>query len=179
MLIAQYKLVYILQKFHSNFQDLLHDADFKLLFSVNISQKLMFVTNYKISKRHFIIWSLKICWLKFYWKFTNYAEKYLWKISTYRKVKSCRNFWQVLEAYSKTDIFCEIQYIDFQKQPMGGALKVLVKSFKNIFSGVHFIASLLYQNAVRKYEYHSQYLVIYILYDLWNLPNVITLEFCK
>ena len=39
MLIAQYKLVYILQKFHSNFQDLLHDADFNLLFSVNISQK--------------------------------------------------------------------------------------------------------------------------------------------
>ena len=62
---------------------------------------------------------------------------------------------------------------------MGGALKVLVKSFKNIFSGVYFIASLLYQNAVRKYEYHSQYLVIYILHDLWNFPNVITLQFRK
>ena len=44
------------------------------------------------------------------------------------------------------------QYIGFQKQPVGGALKVLDKSSKTVFDKDHFTVKLLYQNSVKKYE---------------------------
>ena len=40
------------------------------------------------------------------------------------------------------------QYIGFQKQSVGGALKVLAKSLKTIFNEDHFIANLVYQNSI-------------------------------
>ena len=39
-------------------------------------------------------------------------------------------------------LFCVIQYTDFQKQSIGGVLKVLGKPLKNILDKVHFIVNL-------------------------------------
>ena len=42
---------------------------------------------------------------------------------------------------------CETVYIGFEKQSVGGALKVLAKSLKTVFDEVYFIVNLLYQNS--------------------------------
>ena len=44
------------------------------------------------------------------------------------------------------------QFIDFQKESVGGALKVLEKSLKSVFDEVHFKVNLVYQNSIKKYE---------------------------
>ena len=51
-------------------------------------------------------------------------------------------------ANSEIRIFFMKQYIGFQKQSVGGALKVLAKSLKTIFNEDHFIANLVYQNSI-------------------------------
>ena len=40
----------------------------------------------------------------------------------------------------------------FEKQSVGGTVKVLVKTLKTIFDEVQFIVNLLYKNSVKKYE---------------------------
>ena len=42
------------------------------------------------------------------------------------------------------------QYIDCQKQPVGGAFKVLAKFLKTVFDEGHFIVNLLYQISIKK-----------------------------
>lgn len=54
------------------------------------------------------------------------------------------------------------QYIGFQKQPVGGALKVLDKSSKTVFDKDHFTVKLLYQNSVKKYEDDLEHLLDYL-----------------
>ena len=49
---------------------------------------------------------------------------------------------QAFQTYSKICIFCVMQDIDFQKQPVGSVLKVLAKSLKTVFDEVHFIVNL-------------------------------------
>ena len=49
---------------------------------------------------------------------------------------------QVLEAYLEIRILCAIQYIAFQKQSVGGALKMLEKSFKTVLDEVYLIVNL-------------------------------------
>ena len=48
----------------------------------------------------------------------------------------------VLQTYSEIWIFCVIQYMDFQKQSMGSALKLLGKSLKTVLDEVHFMVSV-------------------------------------
>ena len=73
------------------------------------------------------------------------------KLSQHFK-KMADSFWQILQTHSETCICCLKRYISFQKQSVGGALKVLAKSLKTVFDEVHFIANLLYQNLIEKYE---------------------------
>ena len=68
--------------------------------------------------------------------------KYLWKSGIFIKVKGCKNYskvsqhfekianslWQILQTYSETCPFCVKKYKGFQKQSVGGGLKVLAKS---------------------------------------------------
>ena len=57
------------------------------------------------------------------------------------------------------------QYIGFQKQPVGGALKVLDKSSKTVFDKDHKIkitVKLLFQNSVKKYEDDLEHLLDYL-----------------
>ena len=42
------------------------------------------------------------------------------------------------------------QYIGFQKQSVGGALKVLAK--KTVFDKIYFTVNLLYRNSIKKHE---------------------------
>ena len=70
----------------------------------------------------------------------------MWKSSIFIKVTGCKNYsnisqhfnkianslWHILKTYSETCIFCVKQYIGFQKQSVGGALKVLAKYFKSV-----------------------------------------------
>ena len=79
-----------------------------------------------------------------------------WKRSIFRKVTGCNNFLQlsmhfkkmtnsikqVLETYLEIRILCAIQYIAFQKQSVGGALKVLEKSLKTVLDEVYLIVNL-------------------------------------
>lgn len=72
----------------------------------------------------------------------NIAGKYLWKSNIFTKVTDCKNyskvsqdFKQVANSYDtfcrhiqKNAFFCVKQYIGFQKQSVGSALKVLAKS---------------------------------------------------
>ena len=55
------------------------------------------------------------------------------------------SFKKVWQACSEIFIFCVIQYIDFQKQLMEGAVKVLRISLKTVLDEVHFIVNLLYR----------------------------------
>ena len=49
------------------------------------------------------------------------------------------SLWLIWQAYSETCIFlCVKQRICFQKQSMGGALKVLAKSLKTVFDEVFY-----------------------------------------
>ena len=48
--------------------------------------------------------------------------------------------------------FCMKQYIDFQKQSVVGALKMLAKCFKTVFDEICFIVNLIYQNSIKKYQ---------------------------
>ena len=52
----------------------------------------------------------------------------------------------------KHAFLCAEQFIGFQKQSVGGALKVLAKSLKSVFDEVHFKENLFYQNSIKKYE---------------------------
>ena len=46
--------------------------------------------------------------------------------------------------------FCMKQYIDFQKQSVVGALKMLAKCFKTVLDEICFIVNLIYQNSIKK-----------------------------
>ena len=53
--------------------------------------------------------------------------------------------WEILQDFARICrkcIFCLIQNVDFQKQSVGGAIKVLEKSLKTILDKVHFIVNL-------------------------------------
>ena len=47
-----------------------------------------------------------------------------------------------LSTYSETCVFSKIQCVDFQQQPVGGALKVLAKSLETVFGEVYFSVNL-------------------------------------
>ena len=85
----------------------------------------------------------------------------------FRNAKSCNNLSKVslhykkianslrkaLQTYSDICIFYVIQQIDFQKQSMGGTLKVLEKSLKTFLDEVHFKSNLYsspYSQSFRK-----------------------------
>ena len=83
------------------------------------------------------------------------TEKYLWNRSIFRNVtgfnkvslhfkKIPNSLRKVLQTYSEICIFYVIQYIEFLKQSMEGALKVLEKIFENCFGW-----SLFYSQFVR------------------------------
>ena len=51
-----------------------------------------------------------------------------------------------------------LQYKGFQKQSVGGGLKVLAKYLKTVFGEeLSFIINLLYQNSIKKYEDDLEY----------------------
>ena len=63
------------------------------------------------------------------------------KVSLHFK-KRANSSRKVLQKYSEIYSFCVIQYIGFQKQSVGGALKVLGKPLKTVLGEVHFIVNL-------------------------------------
>ena len=79
--------------------------------------------------------------------------------------KVAKSFRQVFQTNSKTCFFCVIQYIDIQKQSLGSAVKVFVKSLKIAFDEVYLIANLVCQNLIRTNEDNLEHQVIHILYD--------------
>ena len=78
------------------------------------------------------------------------------KSSILRNFKGCNNFSKVFQHFKRMDnsfrqdlylyseifIFCVIQYIDFQKQPVGSVLKLFAKSLKIIIDEFHIIINL-------------------------------------
>ena len=84
------------------------------------------------------------------------AEKYLRHSSIFTNVRRCNDFLKfslyfknisnslrkVLQTYLEICSFSVIQYIPFQKQSTGGALKVLGKSLQTVLNELHFIVNL-------------------------------------
>ena len=76
---------------------------------------------------------------------------FLFKLQAIRIIQSfpsiLRKWLHILQRYSET-----CNFWNFQRQSVGGVLKVMLKSLETVFDEVHFTINLLYRNSVKKYE---------------------------